>query len=82
MGYKGIPFEWFDHARQRASERGISEQDVREVLDSPDVETPSKGFPGRRLLRKKVSKKGAIGVVIVPPKKDSDPVRVVTVWLN
>jgi len=80
MGYKGKPFTRFSHARDREAERGVSEQDIRDTLDSPDVEMPSRNHPGRRVLRKKLSKASEVGIVIVPPTKDGDPVRVVTVW--
>jgi hypothetical protein len=82
VGYKGIPFTKFRHARDRQRERGVSDQDIREVLDSPDVDLPSASHPGRRVLRKKLSKKVEVGVVIIPPKTQGDPVRVVTAWIR
>ncbi|MBE3123750.1 MAG: DUF4258 domain-containing protein [Planctomycetes bacterium] len=82
MGYKGIPFKQFSHALRREKERRVSLQEIRAVLDAPDIEVPSRQHPGRKVLKKRVSRTREIGVVIVPPVKPRDPVYVVTAWAN
>ncbi|MBE3041184.1 DUF4258 domain-containing protein [Candidatus Bathyarchaeota archaeon] len=82
MGYKGRRVIYATHALKRAKQRGISRQDILDVLEAADVEYPSKTYPGRRVLRKRFSKSYEVGVVIVPPSDDHDKVGVITAWAN
>ena len=82
MGYKSRRVIYATHALERAKQRGISRQDILDVLEAADVEYPSEECPGRRVLRKRFSKSYEVGVVIVPPTGDDDEVGVITAWAN
>jgi hypothetical protein len=82
MGYKGLPFRLFTHARMRALERGLSVREIKLVLAAPDAESPSRAHPGRRVLRKILSRRRRVCVVIIPPRRGDREVAVVTVWVD
>jgi len=81
VGYKGKRIIYCSHALKRAKERGISQQDILDVIESPDVDQPSKVCLGRRILRKRLRPSYVVSVVIVPPNGGSD-VGVITAWVN
>jgi hypothetical protein len=78
--YKGIPYRKLDHAKTKGLARGVSDADIRETLDDPDTDLPSKGHPGRRVLSKRLTRRVKVSLVIYPPSAKDPEVVVVTAW--
>jgi len=82
VAYRGVPYRLYSHAAKRLKERRIDRRYIRQVLDAPDTDVPSKEYPGRRVLSKQVLPTLKVTLVIVPPRKKGKPVGVVTGWRN
>ena len=80
--YKGVTYRKLDHANTKGSERGVSDKDIRQTLDDPDTDLPSRKHPGRRVLSKRLSRRFKVSIVIYPPGDKDPEVVVVTAWSN
>ena len=81
-GYKGHRIIYTTHALVRARLRGVSEQEIINTVESPDVAYPSDNYPGREVLKRRFSEACEVSVVVVPPRGRRDPVGVISVWPN
>ncbi|WP_290218660.1 DUF4258 domain-containing protein [Corynebacterium atrinae] len=81
LGFRGthparpLILKFSPHARHRMRSRKITEDEVRQVLSSPELTRP--GDPGRTVYERKIGR--VICVVVV---NDSDPTVIVTVFVR
>ena len=74
-----MKFRLSNHAKQEATERGLSQEVVDDVLEHPQQVVPTHG--GRKVYQSKVRFPGGkIYVVRAIVKEDVDPAVVVTVY--
>jgi len=66
--------KFLDHARRQMARRNISEEEVEQVLDSPDISHPSKE-PGRHVYVRTIGDR-RIAVVVFDAERD----RVITTF--
>ena len=78
--YKGIAYRKLNHAEKQGLARGVSDEDIRDTLDDPDTDLPSKAHPGRRVLTKRLARRFKVSVVIYPPSAKDPEIVVVTAW--
>lgn len=71
---------YVSHARQRMSQRGVSEQDVRQVLESPTVTVPAD--QGRTRYIGLVGNSRTLSVVALVRHISDDHYVVVTAFFN
>lgn len=62
------------HARERMKERGVTEEEVRHTLASPELSRPG-SQPNRTIYERSIGK-----VVCVVTVDDTDPIVIVSAW--
>lgn len=66
------------HAREKMIERGVTFQEIEDVIRYPEIVTPDSYGPGRRKFMR-----GDITVVVAPGARDPEALVVVTVlWFK